>query len=85
MQKNQVKSITELPLSLSSQSTVSFLPICMIRYRWLIDLAFGFLPGILFRGQNLLLCKLLSFWDQISGGQNSLREPSVDESDYQIL
>ena len=28
------KSITELPNSLSSQSTVSFLPICMIRYQW---------------------------------------------------
>ena len=58
----------------------------MIRYQWLIDLAFGILPGILFRGQNLLLCKLLLFSDQISGGgQKSLREPPVDESDYQIL
>ena len=58
----------------------------MIRYQWLIDLAFGFLPGILFRGQNLLLCKLLLVLDQISGGgggggQKSLREPNVGESD----
>ena len=41
-----------------------------------MDLACGFLPGILFRGKNLLLCKLLLFSDQISGGgeQKSLRE-----------
>ena len=40
-----------------------------------MDLASGFLPGILFRGQNLLLCKPLLFSDQISGGgeQKSLK------------
>ena len=41
----------------------------MIRYQWYIDLAFGFLPGILFRGQNLFFCKLLLFLDQnVLGG-----------------
>ena len=41
-----------------------------------MDLASGFLPGILFRGQNLLLSKPLLFSDQISGGgkQKSLKE-----------
>ena len=40
-----------------------------------MDLASGFLPGILFGGQNLLLCKPLLFSDQISGGgeQKSLK------------
>ena len=40
-----------------------------------MDLASGFLPGIRFRGQNLLLCKPLLFSDQISGGgeQKSLK------------
>ena len=33
-QQEQVKSITELPSSPSSQSTVSFLPIYIIRYQW---------------------------------------------------
>ena len=32
-----------------------------------MDLASAFLLGILFRGQNLLLCKPLLFSDQISG------------------
>ena len=36
-----------------------------------VDIAFGFLPGSLFRGQNLLLCKLLLFLDQISRGRES--------------
>ena len=62
------KSITELPSSPSSQNTVSLLLICMIKYQWQIDSGFGFLQGILFRGQNLLLCKVLLFLDQISGG-----------------
>ena len=38
-------------------------------YQWQMDLASGFLPGILFRGQNLLLCKPLLFSDQLSGGE----------------
>ena len=83
VQQKQVKRhITELSISLLSQSTVSFLPICVIRYQRLIDLAFGFLPGILFRGQNLLLCKLLLFQTKFQG-EKSLREPPADESDYQ--
>ena len=49
-----------------------------------MDLASGFLPGILFRGQNLLLCKPLLFSDQISvgGEQKSLKgatQPPVEE------
>ena len=51
--------------------------------------SFGFLPGILFRGQNLLLCKLLLFSDQISGGGGEAevaeQAPHVEENDYQIL
>ena len=46
-------------------------------------LAFGFLPGILFRGQNLLLCELLLLSDQISEGEGaeaSEGAPSVEES-----
>ena len=59
----------------------------MIRYQCLIDLAISFLPGIVFRGQNLLLCKLLLFSDQISGrgGAEVSEGAPVDESDYQIL
>ena len=48
-----------------------------------MNLASGFLPGILLWGQNLLLCKLLLFLDQISGGGElkSLRGcPLVEES-----
>ena len=50
---------------------LSFIPnivslplMCMIRYEWEMDSASGFLVGIFFRGQNLLLCKLLLFSDQ---------------------
>ena len=57
--------------------------------------SFWLFPGILFRGQNLLLWKLLLFPDQISGGgeQKSLKgHPLWKEArlqtvlcDYQIL
>ena len=50
-QQEQVKSITELPCSPSSQSTVSLLPIRMTRCQWQMNLASGFPPGILFRGK----------------------------------
>ena len=33
-QQEQVKGITELPSSPSSQNTISLLPICMITYQW---------------------------------------------------
>ena len=49
-----------------------------------VDLGFDFLPGILFREQNLLLCKLLLFLDQISGGGEGVEvsegAPPVEES-----
>ena len=46
------------------------------------DKSFGFLPGILSRWQNLLLCKLLLFMDQILGGGREVSEgaPLVEES-----